>query len=134
MEKATGDTLNALLSRGVKIRMRQAPRDDQPAKVTKATEAQGAKLGAWLSAWAAQQRDYLEDAQPEPVPGISGRAEQIWEPLLAIADAAGGEWPERARAACAELALANGTPGGEQDAGDAFADFLADFDADMAEI
>ena len=27
----------------------------------------------------------------------------MWEPLLAIADAAGGDWPTRARAACVEL-------------------------------
>ena len=27
---------------------------------------------------------------------------QIWTPLVAIADHAGGDWPDRARAACAE--------------------------------
>jgi hypothetical protein len=34
---------------------------------------------------------------------IIGRAADVWEPLVAIADAAGGEWPERARAAAVTL-------------------------------
>jgi hypothetical protein len=28
------------------------------------------------------------------------RSAQIWRPLLAVADVLGGDWPERARAAC----------------------------------
>jgi hypothetical protein len=36
--------------------------------------------------------------------GISDRKADIWEALLAIADAAGGEWPKRARAAAQYLA------------------------------
>jgi hypothetical protein len=36
-------------------------------------------------------------------PGIEERAADMWEPLLAIADAAGGNWPRRARKAATEL-------------------------------
>jgi hypothetical protein len=36
-------------------------------------------------------------------PGIEDRAADCWEALLAIADAAGGDWPARARAAALEL-------------------------------
>ncbi len=109
----------------------QASRD-RPGESHPGYRGAGGAAGEWLAAWAAQQRDNLEDAQPEPAEGMSGRAEQIWEPLLAIADAAGGDWPERARAACAELTLANGVPDSEEDSGDPFAAFMADFDADMA--
>jgi len=35
--------------------------------------------------------------------GISDRAADVWEPLLAIADQVGGEWPERARLAAVAL-------------------------------
>ena len=35
----------------------------------------------------------------------SDRSEDIWRPLLAIADAAGGRWPELARAACRYFAI-----------------------------
>jgi hypothetical protein len=34
---------------------------------------------------------------------VTDRAADIWEPLLTIADAAGGNWPRRAREACVEL-------------------------------
>jgi hypothetical protein len=35
--------------------------------------------------------------------GLDDRAEDVWEPLFAIADAAGGDWPEKARNAALEL-------------------------------
>ncbi len=35
--------------------------------------------------------------------GVTDRPADVWEPLLAVADAAGGDWPQRARAACLEL-------------------------------
>jgi Protein of unknown function (DUF3631) len=35
---------------------------------------------------------------------ITDRPADVWEPLIAVADAAGGDWPKRARAACTELA------------------------------
>ena len=36
-------------------------------------------------------------------PGIADRDADVWEPLLAVADAAGGDWPERARVAAVAL-------------------------------
>ena len=35
--------------------------------------------------------------------GVVDRAADIWEALLAVADAAGGAWPERARVAAVAL-------------------------------
>jgi gluconate kinase len=40
---------------------------------------------------------------PELPLGIVDRPAEVWEPLIAIADMAGGEWPARARVACVEL-------------------------------
>jgi hypothetical protein len=45
----------------------------------------------------------LEQAEPELPDELSDRAQDVWEPLLALADAAGGEWPERARKAAVAL-------------------------------
>ena len=45
----------------------------------------------------------MDGAWPEMPEGITDRPADVWEPLLAVADAAGGTWPERARAACVEL-------------------------------
>ncbi|WP_344278645.1 DUF3631 domain-containing protein [Actinomadura napierensis] len=51
----------------------------------------------------ATKAERLGDAWPEMPPGITDRPADVWEPLLAIADAAGGDWPERAREACVYL-------------------------------
>ena len=45
----------------------------------------------------------LRDAWPNLPDELDDRAQDIWEPLLAIADAAGGAWPQRARAAALAL-------------------------------
>jgi putative DNA primase/helicase len=48
--------------------------------------------------WAIDNADRLRDAEPD-VPNVitNSRARDNWRVLLAVADAAGGDWPERAR-------------------------------------
>jgi hypothetical protein len=56
-----------------------------------------------LASWAEDALPDLEASRP-PVPdALDDRAEEAWEPLLAIADLAGGHWPERARLAAVAL-------------------------------
>jgi hypothetical protein len=45
----------------------------------------------------------LEAAEPELPDELSDREQDVWEPLLAIGDAAGGEWSPRARRAAVAL-------------------------------
>jgi hypothetical protein len=45
----------------------------------------------------------LEGAEPELPDDLSDRAQDVWEPLLALADAAGAEWPGWAREAAVGL-------------------------------
>jgi len=45
----------------------------------------------------------LTAATPGKLPGLSEQEVEIWQPLWAIADAAGGHWPEIARDAAREL-------------------------------
>lgn len=54
-----------------------------------------------LAAWAAANIKPLTDAEPE-LP-VEDRAADTWEPLVAIADLAGGDWPALARQACRAL-------------------------------
>jgi hypothetical protein len=54
-----------------------------------------------LHAWVRSNLDALRDAEPA-IP-VEDRAADVWEPLIAIADLAGGDWPERARRACLAL-------------------------------
>lgn len=53
--------------------------------------------------WAADHLARLREAEPRVPNGLHDRAADNWRPLLAIADAVGGEWPERARAAALAL-------------------------------
>lgn len=126
---ANSETLNALMTRGIKIRMVKASGADQPAKLTRNAAAEAKQARTWLEAWAAQVRDEIAGAQPDMPEGIEGRAAQIWEPLIALADAAGGTWPERARTACTELVMAVPLPEpeGDEDLEDQFAAFAASF-------
>jgi uncharacterized protein DUF3631 len=60
-----------------------------------------------ISKWAhRRQADWLT-ARPEFPPCLSDRQEDVIEPLLAIADDAGGDWPTQARQALTELFAGN---------------------------
>lgn len=54
-----------------------------------------------LHDWVDSVQEELSAA--EPVMPVLDREADTWEPLIAIADAAGGEWPERGRRACLAL-------------------------------
>ena len=60
-----------------------------------------------------RERRALAEFRTEPIAEISERLEEAWEPLLAIAALAGGDWPSRARAAA--IALAKADLGGDVD-------------------
>jgi hypothetical protein len=45
----------------------------------------------------------LAGAEPELPAGLSDRQKDLWEPLVALADEAGGSWPTRARTAALTL-------------------------------
>jgi len=64
-------------------------------------EAQG--LRDLAAEWAGVYVDELSAIEPADLETLSPRAFDGWEPLLAIAEHAGGGWPERARAAAAAL-------------------------------
>ena len=53
--------------------------------------------------WAEDHLEWLEVAEPVIPVDLHDRAADNWEPLLAIADTAGGDWPHRARKAAITL-------------------------------
>ena len=63
----------------------------------------GASLRAQLDAWRGRAVEGLRDAEPALPPALGDRAADVWEPLLAIADLAGGDWSRRARRAATAL-------------------------------
>ena len=59
-----------------------------------------------LLRWAVDNGGAVGRARPSLPFGLHDRACDNWSPLLAIADMAGGEWPQQARAAAVELSWA----------------------------
>lgn len=64
-----------------------------------------------IARWAQAHAENLTNAVPD-MP-IEDRAADTWEPLIAVADEAGGDWPQRARAAC--RALVHGAEAAEEE-------------------
>jgi len=62
-----------------------------------------------LEAWAAESMDVLSrpELKPPKLPELDARANEIWRLLFRIADQAGEDWPEQARAAARELSGAD---------------------------
>ncbi|TQE32360.1 DUF3631 domain-containing protein [Streptomyces ipomoeae] len=99
-----GSLPETILDRCVIIRMRKrAPNEKVQPYRERIHEKQGHALRDRLAKWADTVRDDVSGAWPTLPEGLSDRPADVWEPLLAVAEAAGGHWPERARAACLEL-------------------------------
>ncbi|WP_019888315.1 DUF3631 domain-containing protein [Streptomyces purpureus] len=99
-----GHLPDTITTRSVIIRMRRRARNEkvEPFRA-RLHEAEGNKLRDRLAQWADQVRDDIAGRWPEMPEGVTDRPADVWEPLLSVADAAGGDWPERARKACVEL-------------------------------
>ncbi|MFF5496359.1 DUF3631 domain-containing protein [Streptomyces aquilus] len=99
-----GSLPDTILTRSVIIRMRKrAPNEKVEGYRERIHERQGHALRDRLAKWADTVRKQIAEAWPELPEGVTDRSADVWEPLLSVADAAGGHWPERARAACVEL-------------------------------
>ncbi len=93
-----GDLPPTVADRAIPIRMkRRAPHED-----VERFRLRDAKIDA--SAITLDRTGLVFDVERTQIPPqLPDRAADSWEPLLAIADAAGGEWPPRARRAAVVL-------------------------------
>ena len=102
---AIGELPDTIMDRAVIIRMRRrAPGEQVDPYRTRRDAPPLHDLRESLSGWARQHLHELQHAQPA-MP-LEDRAADTWEPLIAIADLAGGEWPARARDAAATMTAA----------------------------
>jgi putative DNA primase/helicase len=87
--------------RSIRISLQRRSQGERREKLrSRALEAEAAPVRRRLARWALDNESSL-NARPE-VPGeLDDRAADCWEPLIAIADAIGGGWPQAAR----ELAI-----------------------------
>ena len=107
-----GKLPDTILTRSIVIRMRRRAPDEhiEPYRA-RIHEPEGWKLRGMLADWTATVAEQLTGYWPEMPPGVTDRPADVWEPLLAVADAAGGPWPDRARDACAWLVRDNADRG-----------------------
>jgi hypothetical protein len=97
-----GDLPDTVMSRSIIIRMRRrAPTEKVEPFRLREHERQGHAIRDRLAGWAYQVGPTVGSAWPPMPDGVVDRAAEVWEPLIAVADAAaGGGWPQRAREAC----------------------------------
>src|SRR5262245_13571424 len=99
-----GNLPDTILSRAVVIRMRRRAPDEIVEPFRRRIEAkEGHKLQTELAAWATQDIGDFIDHWPQMPTQIQDRDADVWEALLAVADAAGGDWPKLAREAAVAL-------------------------------
>jgi len=102
-----GDLPDTILDRAIIVPMkRRAPHERVEAFRERLVRPSADRLRDELATWADTHLDELRDAWPDLPDVIIDRAADVWEPLLAIADAAGGTWPARARAAATNITQA----------------------------
>ena len=100
-----GDCLpDTVLDRSIVLRMRRRAPDEYVESLRyKTIRPQAETLHDRIANWASTHTASLTAANPVMPNGVDDRPADTWEALLAVADAAGGHWPVRARAACLVL-------------------------------
>lgn len=110
-----GALRDTLASRCIPIALKKRRGDEPVEKFREREQRTNTDLHDRTAIWADAQCTRLADARPDLPEQLDDRAADIWEPLIAIADAAGGEWPERARATA--MSLASGGSGDQDSPG-----------------
>jgi hypothetical protein len=111
-----GDLPDTIMDRSIVIRMRRRAEGERvsPYRTKRDSPALRTMRGE-LARWAkplADQALHLEPQMP-----VEDRAADTWEPLIIVADLAGGSWPRRARQACTRLVTSEAESEDDQPSG-----------------
>lgn len=98
-----GSLPETLHDRSIVIALRRRLPHETAEKVRHADPAVFGRLARQCLRWATDHAETIRRARPRMPDALHDRAADNWEPLLAIADLAGGEWPARARTAALAL-------------------------------
>jgi Protein of unknown function (DUF3631) len=99
-----GSLPGTLSDRSIEIGMRRRMAGEVVARLRQdRIEDECGSLRRQATRWATDHLDALCAADPQVPAELHDRAADCWRPLLAIADAAGGVWPDRARLAALKL-------------------------------
>src|SRR5258707_1596730 len=100
-----GNMPATITTRAVTVHMRgRAPDEDIAEFIEEDAIGEAAPLREALAEWIADAE--LKGARPVMPAGVADRKAEVWRALLAVADAAGGDWPDLARQACRHFVLA----------------------------
>ena len=94
---------STLQDRSIVIRMRRKQRDETVQRLRLDRLAPLQELCSKCARWVADHQGALASADPATPMELNDRAADNWRSLLAIADAAGGGWPAKGRAAAVAL-------------------------------
>jgi len=101
-----GRVWDTVTSRSIPLRLARASKDE----ISRLTKIRGDRideaclpLRRKIARWANDNRAELRVADAVAPAQLGARQSDVWRPLLAIADGAGGKWPELSRAAACAL-------------------------------
>ena len=95
-----------ITDRAITLHMRRRAPDEHVADFRERdARAEAEPLRDNIEKWVAANLDMLTAARPVMPEGVRDRPAEVWEALLAVADIAGGQWPEMARNACRHFVL-----------------------------
>ena len=93
-----GNLPDTVADRSILIRLqRRAPSERVERFRERLVREEAGPLRQALQTFAQTETDRLCDARPSLPDELSDRAADVWEPLLALADHAGGQWPAEAK-------------------------------------
>ena len=93
------------------IQMRRRKSDERVERLRLDRNDELGELARKAARWAADNLEALRKADPEVPEELHDRATDNWRPLFAIANQAGGAWPERVKWAASVLSSGNATDG-----------------------
>jgi hypothetical protein len=112
---STGVDLKTLMSRCIIVHVERAPDGYRPPRYNREKQAIAAVISGRIERWMAQEvKNGIGDAEPDVPQHLGNRPFSLWEPLFAVAEAAGGPWPEMAAYACEHIETSTGLPGDDE--------------------
>ncbi|NPU91912.1 MAG: DUF3631 domain-containing protein [Gammaproteobacteria bacterium] len=118
-----GKIQDTLADRSIPLRLRRKKPGETVERQGHSDPAMWERLRRMIARFADDVAPAIKDARPCTIQGLNDRANDCWEPLLAIAEIAGGDWPRQARQAAITL------HGIEEDAPSIGAELLRDIKA-----
>jgi hypothetical protein len=98
-----GKISDTLADRSIPLRLRRRYPGENVEQLRHSDAAIWESLRSRTARFACDNAEAVAKTRPTPIDGLNDRANDCWEPLLAISEVAGGDWPRLARHAAIAL-------------------------------